>query len=394
MNTDEELLPEATPLDAEDGRTFKLSIIRQGLDPGTEKVQVGDRILVDRRFRYGLRLSNYALATADELERMDLEAFRRSWDGVACSSPEGITEEIKQAYIDNRFYWIGPFSEQLAKALKREQGEGIWSHPTYGSRSWFDLLRRCRRGLAASMISSELPPMPEFLPAQREAYSPRGGRVHLNNAGRAILKLSKRLSEEGGEQFITNEHLLLALLEYEDSDFNRFIRSSLVATAKMVAQLRRFLGLGENRSVSPRVRAYQLCASIECDLKDAVLNTLRDAFGEEKWWVDGVPANIRKACASTREDEDCILPSEAYLYLVQYKEIIRANWDLFGSAIEKASACQGKDAATSWMNSMNPVRNAVMHPSKREIASEDLDQLSDCRRITSHFVAILGDVSH
>jgi len=85
-----------------------------------------------------------------------------------------------------------------------------------------------------------------------------------------------------------------------------------------------------------------------------------------------------------------VLAAESYLYLVHYKEIVKANWGLFGACMEKASGKQGKDSASSWMNDLNPIRNAVMHPGKREITVEDLEALKEANRITSQFTALLG----
>jgi hypothetical protein len=232
--------------------------------------------------------------------------------------------------------------------------------------------------------------MPNFTPAQNEGYPFKGSHVWLTCEAREVLKLAKTFSEQTGERYITNEHVLLALVNFEHSTVHFFLQANSISPEFIAKKLRNFLGLTNDAPapLSPRLRAYQLYAIIECGLKDAVLGTLRLVLND-KWWAEGVPLKTRQDCVKTREEEDCILSPESYLYLVSYKEIIKHNWAMFGMAMERASGEKGKDKATGWMNTLNPVRNAVMHPGKREIEAEDLDVLTKAQGITSAFVKVI-----
>jgi hypothetical protein len=369
MNEDNPDLPEATYLDASDAAWYKPF---RDPETGERGPYAPDSVPThDREFRYGLRYSNYREATAEELEAMDLKAFSRSWDGVKATCGEfEITEDLKRSYIDRLYMDL--FVEQLDQAFERMREKGIG---VFGTRELLSTLRSCRRGLAASIIHEDIPQMPDFFPLSCELYPQDNSPVCLTNEARDVLKRSKAICADTGERVVANEHLLLALLESEDSDVRRHLNASFVPIESIGKKLRQFLGLWNDRPIqlSPRLRAYQLCSLIECDLKDALLDALRKFFGDD-WWAKGVPLKTRLKCVATREEEDCVLPSESYLYLMSYKEVIKQNWELFGSAMERASGEKGKDKATGWMNDLNPIRNAVMHPGKREITSEDLDR--------------------
>lgn len=106
---------------------------------------------------------------------------------------------------------------------------------------------------------------------------------------------------------------------------------------------------------------------IEILLFDWVVKELKDAYGDS-WWVSGVNDNIRIACA-TKQEEECIVnervPKEAYLTLINLRQIITKNWKIFSSSMEEISGKKGKDAATAWIQDLNETRKLWAHPLKQ-----------------------------
>lgn len=111
---------------------------------------------------------------------------------------------------------------------------------------------------------------------------------------------------------------------------------------------------------------------IELQLFDWVIEILELNFGE-KWWTQGVKNPIRVKCATTQEHEgeDNNIPKWGYLTLIDIKEIIEGNWNLFSSVMEEVSNFQGKARATSWITDINEKRKLWAHPLKQRFVSID-----------------------
>lgn len=384
MTNQYEEAPEATIEDYSKARLW-MSIQEQDPEKRDRLRELRGITSDDRVFKNGLRFSHFKTHAAQEVQDMTLEEFAMTWDAVLAAHWFGheITADVKTAYLDSQS-GLRHFTEQTYKAFHRMRNRAI------GSLEVLAAVRSCRKGLAVALVHEKIPRVSEGEESTHteEAYPPEESPIRYTDKGREILKKAHSVAEQSGESLVCNEHLLLALLEVKKTNCEDHLRRNRVGKSFLRKRLQQFLGIGEPYALSPRLRAYQLCSLIECDLKDAVVRCLEVQFGEQ-WWTEGVPVSIRKSCAVTREEEDCSLPSDAYCYLVHFKEIVKANWPLFGPAMEQASGHQGKDRATHWMSELNPVRNAVMHPSKRDITSEDLDALAEARKITSTFVARL-----
>ncbi len=109
-----------------------------------------------------------------------------------------------------------------------------------------------------------------------------------------------------------------------------------------------------------------LIEAIEVRLFEWLLSTLKAAHGE-RWWTEGVPEPVRVQCVTRREQEGEgeRLPSEAYLLLIDIKDIVKKNWAICGGLMEGISGEQGKDKATKWITDLNEVRKLWAHPVKR-----------------------------
>ena len=108
-----------------------------------------------------------------------------------------------------------------------------------------------------------------------------------------------------------------------------------------------------------------LFTRIEVRLHQWLLEKLRSEHGE-RWWIEGVPKNARVQCVSRKEEEGTAnVPPEAYLTFVDLRDIIRTNWVLFGSSMERMTGMNGKDRATHWLVQLNDIRKLWAHPIKQ-----------------------------
>ncbi len=136
------------------------------------------------------------------------------------------------------------------------------------------------------------------------------------------------------------------------------------------------------------VQAYEWCSRIERDLAFAIIRVLKRIHGDDEWWVNGVPLGVRQKCVHRMEEEGCPLPKESYFELIDYREIARSNWGHF----QQATPCQSKASALSWVAGINSIRNAVMHPAKRDITAEDIERLKKAHYETQKYLAKLEEI--
>ncbi|WP_339849242.1 DGQHR domain-containing protein [Paenibacillus sp. FSL W7-1088] len=117
---------------------------------------------------------------------------------------------------------------------------------------------------------------------------------------------------------------------------------------------------------------------IETNIQKFILEELKREYGssEMEWWLQGVPKNIRTKASERFEQNDGQRGKKEYYFdLMDYRKIIMDNWMLF----EKTFAYQksgNKEVRTSWLNSVNNMRNIVSHVSSAMVLSiEELDEL-------------------
>lgn len=108
-----------------------------------------------------------------------------------------------------------------------------------------------------------------------------------------------------------------------------------------------------------------LLARIEIRLHKWLKDRLESEFGDQ-WWTEGIPKTTRLQCSSRMEEESIPdMPREAYLTLIDFRDIIRSNWQLFGPTMERMVETNGKDRATRWLVELNDIRKLWAHPIKR-----------------------------
>ena len=110
---------------------------------------------------------------------------------------------------------------------------------------------------------------------------------------------------------------------------------------------------------------YGHLRDIEVSLHGLVRTVLEHAYPsqDDAWWYEGVPVEIRKKCAATREADSQHLEPYAYTTLINLKEIMDANWPTFVDMLPKESA-SNKKGFLGRFNRLNDIRNGVMHPIK------------------------------
>lgn len=163
---------------------------------------------------------------------------------------------------------------------------------------------------------------------------------------------------------------------------NEDIVSASESISKCFLSALRFLGslkphspfnlvtLGTKVETLGEVDVGTLLNRIETKLFEWIMGGLKHNYADW-WWGQGVPTEVRKRCATTSEEENVGLPPEAYLTFVDLRKIIQTNWNIFGSALEKATGEQGKERTTSWLVRLNDVRKIWAHPIKQRF-NEDL----------------------
>ncbi|MFA5779913.1 MAG: hypothetical protein WC947_07230 [Elusimicrobiota bacterium] len=179
-----------------------------------------------------------------------------------------------------------------------------------------------------------------------------------------------------GEKF--NKHITNAFCEYGKaiellSKFYEFLENNPLASKshyRMLAfcekSLENFLSIADIRIQSS---LFDRIIKIEKKLREFVRNKLKDKYGEdgEKWWVCGVPQNLRTEIAKRREEDPNRLECFRYLYFIDIKEIIKKNRELFPHIF---SGYSNHKEALKIFDQLNELRNIVVHD-KREITDEE-----------------------
>ena len=107
---------------------------------------------------------------------------------------------------------------------------------------------------------------------------------------------------------------------------------------------------------------YEMVRDVELALHDRIRGAFIAAFGEERWWREGVPANVRAECAALYEhDPDPAPEAFAYTTLIHLREILDKRWDVVAPALPREMQSNRKKLMSDLVT-LNRIRNAVMHP--------------------------------
>jgi len=140
----------------------------------------------------------------------------------------------------------------------------------------------------------------------------------------------------------------------------------------------------EREKAQTTKRAYEEITAIEHILQATVLSELKNEFGpsEQDWWFPGVPKEVRKK-VDDRINEEAGQSGgrEQNIDLVDYRNIMHANWQLFEDTLARGTG--KKENRTKWIFEVNELRKRVMHESKGQslpITEEELASLEEIHR--------------
>ena len=239
-----------------------------------------------------------------------------------------------------------------------------------------------------------------------------------NNGLRALFYLMKDAAEhvrqeEGVDLCLTEAHetadalepYLQALLGYlreaspEEIKGIRDSGSSLAAVRnqayRLEAQLRNRLPGFEPAGLKKYLRSHDEAGTAEAaghirDIQQRlfayVTGSLRKELGDASWWWDGVPSSIKSRCAQARDADNAERARESYLYLIDYREICLANWNLMKEAISLgAKNRDNKRQNTAWIKRLNDLRNVTAHPERGPLDTQDVAWVRDLAdRVAEH----------
>jgi DNA sulfur modification protein DndB len=147
-------------------------------------------------------------------------------------------------------------------------------------------------------------------------------------------------------------------------------------------------------------QAASLINRIERVLYQVVVGALKEEFGAENevWWYAGVPEFVRTPVTTKQEkDRNQRGAKERYLDFVEYRDIIRQNWLLFGPILGEGKV-GSKDKRTEWIVRVNDLRKIAMHASSAIwVSFEQIAELQQClgwlqARVDGRGIAVDDDV--
>lgn len=123
------------------------------------------------------------------------------------------------------------------------------------------------------------------------------------------------------------------------------------------------------------------------EIEAGIFSWMRDRLSRthgQAWWRNCVPEKSRVECVQRKEYDASgdDTPPEAFLMLIDLREIAKKNWDVCGILMEKISGETGKDKATSWLLRLNDIRRLWAHPIRRrfvDIQPQDKDWIKSIR---------------
>jgi hypothetical protein len=142
---------------------------------------------------------------------------------------------------------------------------------------------------------------------------------------------------------------------------------------------------------------YELIRALELRLHDFIKQAFTAEFGEENWWRSGVPDVIRADCAALREkDPEPAEDPYCYTHLISLREILDKKWAILSRYLPEDFRDKKKDLQERLLR-LNRIRNAVMHPVRKAVLTEDefefvRDLERDLKDMTVHLPS--SEVAH
>nr|AAU83114.1 conserved hypothetical protein [uncultured archaeon GZfos26F9] len=183
---------------------------------------------------------------------------------------------------------------------------------------------------------------------------------YLGFASTKILQGFRRQYGEGGYSACTN-----ALLWAINKEYNNFDSPGLQQWIQ-----------SQNSVNNPR--AYDIISVIETRLVGHITAKLKEEFGEDisQWWHKGISESIREPATKRANADGEYRHPEKYVELIDWKDIISHNFDLFGDSFTiDAKPTDSKKKKLSWLVKVNEIRRIVAHPPRGAVSDSDLEYL-------------------
>lgn len=127
-------------------------------------------------------------------------------------------------------------------------------------------------------------------------------------------------------------------------------------------------------------KAKKIIDQMEVTLQRLIVDELQREFGQEdsKWWMMGVPKQVRQKVSQRFEDEDGKRGGKEYYFdLIDYRQIAVDNWGIFAQLLGYGKS-GSKDKRTSWLVTVNERRKVVSHASSAvTLTVDELSQLEE-----------------
>jgi DNA sulfur modification protein DndB len=143
----------------------------------------------------------------------------------------------------------------------------------------------------------------------------------------------------------------------------------------------------EDNSGKYNSHSKELVDTLQISIRNHLFNKLKDEFGDERWWSDGVPKETQKRSASEAIERGNHEPHWNFVYLLDYLKIITTNWSVFENsyadpnkeAYENTSKKKmtRKERATKWFSKLNDIRIKVSHPERSAVTETEYNFLTN-----------------
>lgn len=103
-----------------------------------------------------------------------------------------------------------------------------------------------------------------------------------------------------------------------------------------------------------------------------IKNKLKLEFGEQYWWIKGIPKTIQKKCADKKIDTGTGEPEWHFLDTIHYAVIIENYWTLLGNYFTHPDQKSGnKKKKLEWLRKFNSIRQKYSHPQRENTTEEE-----------------------
>ena len=143
---------------------------------------------------------------------------------------------------------------------------------------------------------------------------------------------------------------------------------------KMIEKELKSKFVSDKNSLENKTNVFENIIELERKLKGFVVEKLKEKHSEyeEGWWIHGVPQQLRKRIAQQREEDSERFDFSKYFYLIELKEIIEKNWEIFGRFFSKSNNKKELD----WLTECNKIRNIIAHD-KRFLQDAEKDFITE-----------------